>query len=784
MDQIWAFPVTDTGQTTCYNDLGNILNPCPFAAEPFYGQDANYVINPPSYTKLDVNGNTLPDSATVWAMVMDNVTGLIWEVKHNADEIANYIDPNDADNKYTWYESTFIKDGIYPGTPGNGTDTEDIIKQLNDSKYGSYADWRLPTLDEIMTIIDYGNTDMAIDQKFFANLNSFLYWTSSQCAGVYEGHCTLAIDMTNGMDLGCSKHQSMYAIAVRGQNHTSNTYVDNQDGTVTHIPTGLMWQKNIDRLDESNYKIVTWEEALSYCEELHLANYTDWRLPTIKELESIIQFESTYAIDTTVFPESAKGMYWSATSSTMYADHAWVIDVHWNWNVYFPQESYLQLLIKQNQAFVRAVRNGVAEAESTILPDTGQHKCYDNMEQLTVCPRSEEDFYGQDAQYNAAAPAYRANPDGTVTDLNTKLVWQQYDDGLRRNWNDAFFYCESLELAGENDWRLPNAHELISIINARLYSPCSDPIFESKSGLYYSADRDVNDAKAAWAVNFSGLTLGSVHISTEIYSRCVRGKAIIKGFYDNGDGTITQTDTNLMWQTHDSFVSEWSEALLFCENSSFAGYTDWRAPNFRELESIIDRACFNPAVDSFFECYSEWHWTSTTSASNPEHAFSVNFYNGSVGDLLKIRDGFGCVICVRDENAISKWDDAYLNILPSCEDIKFLRRYRDNVIGKLPDGRSYINILYKYSDEALKTLRDNPYLTEKAASILADNIDSIKDGLYGKEVTICNTREILYFLDTFGSVSPRPLSCLSKIISKKILEARLNRDKFLGFRFE
>ncbi len=55
----------------------------PLPGQALYGQDANYSINPMSYTKLDGSGNNLLDSATSWAMVRDNVTGLIWEVKHN-----------------------------------------------------------------------------------------------------------------------------------------------------------------------------------------------------------------------------------------------------------------------------------------------------------------------------------------------------------------------------------------------------------------------------------------------------------------------------------------------------------------------------------------------------------------------------------------------------------------------------------------------------------------------------------------------------------------------------
>ena len=67
-----AGPLPDTGQTKCYDNDSEI--PCP--GEPFYGQDGNYLINEPSYTKRDAAGNDLPNTATEWVMVRDNVTKL------------------------------------------------------------------------------------------------------------------------------------------------------------------------------------------------------------------------------------------------------------------------------------------------------------------------------------------------------------------------------------------------------------------------------------------------------------------------------------------------------------------------------------------------------------------------------------------------------------------------------------------------------------------------------------------------------------------------------------
>ena len=122
----------DTGQTTSYTAT--------------FGEDSDYNINPQSYSKLDTSGNDLPDNATSWAMIRDNVTGLIWEVKHNKDGTSNYNNPNDADNKYTWCDTNPATNGGNAGTCGEGTDTTDFISALNNASYGGCSKWRVPTI--------------------------------------------------------------------------------------------------------------------------------------------------------------------------------------------------------------------------------------------------------------------------------------------------------------------------------------------------------------------------------------------------------------------------------------------------------------------------------------------------------------------------------------------------------------------------------------------------------------------------------------------------------------
>ena len=171
---LWAYPypVSDTGQTQCYNDDGEeIAYPQP--GEAFYGQDGSYLINLPSFTKLDAGGNDLTFSAASWVMVRDNVTGLIWEVKTDDGSI------HDKDNTYTWYDGNSGTNGGNAGTPGEGTDTEDFIGALNQATFGGHSDWRLPTRKELASIVDLGGYSLGIDTDYFPLTVASYYWSAT-----------------------------------------------------------------------------------------------------------------------------------------------------------------------------------------------------------------------------------------------------------------------------------------------------------------------------------------------------------------------------------------------------------------------------------------------------------------------------------------------------------------------------------------------------------------------------------------------------------------------------
>ena len=163
-----AFSVwPDTGQISCRDYAGTLLFPCPTKGKPFYGQDAQYNGMARSYTIL---GNGI--------MVRDNVTGLIWERKQNTD----ISDPHNAGNKYAWCDTD---PSTNSGVQGDCTNeyslynTKDFINSLNNASFGGYSNWRLPTIKELLTLVNYSSNSI-VDDIYFPNHNdSCGYWSST-----------------------------------------------------------------------------------------------------------------------------------------------------------------------------------------------------------------------------------------------------------------------------------------------------------------------------------------------------------------------------------------------------------------------------------------------------------------------------------------------------------------------------------------------------------------------------------------------------------------------------
>jgi len=647
--------VPDTGQTKCYDNMQEIT--CPQPWEDFYGQDAQYIIYPQSYTKLDENGNELPDDAPwPWAMVRDHVTGLTWEVKTDDSSI------HDKDNMYNWQDAQDV-----------------FIATLNSQNFGGHNNWRLPSVKVLSSIVNRNNHNPSINTSYFPNTVSDYYWSSTTTA--YDPNSAWNVRFNDGNMAYGYKASNRYVRAVWREISSSQDFIDHGNGTVTDTSTGLMWQK-----DGSTY--MNWEGAVSYCENLTLAGYNDWRLPNANELQSLVDYNRyNPSINTSYFPNTMSySSYWSSTTFDRYPHFAWFVDFRsGRVDIGFPG------ITKFSSKQVRAVRGGIRP-----IPDTGQTKCYDTHGyEINPCPSPGQDLYGQDAQYIINPQSYTkldangndlpddaAWPWAMVRDNVTGLIWevkQNYD--FVKNYNnphdtdntytwydgnpatnggdpgtpgdgtdteDFINALNSSGFGGFSDWRMPTIKELSSIVNSSSVSPPINTIYfpNTKTNDYWSSTTNAGGPGGAWVVSFTnGDVDGYGKSGGGRYVRAVRAgqPRSFDNFIDNGNGTVTDIDTGLMWQKDIApDIYTWEQGLAYADTLSFAGYSDWRLPNRNELQSLVDYSRFNPSIDPIFSNTVAGGYVSSTTNdfnpqgfSDPRYAWIVSFYDGSMYPPVK-----------------------------------------------------------------------------------------------------------------------------------------------------
>lgn len=304
---------------------------------------------------------------------------------------------------------------------------------------------------------------------------------------------------------------------------------------------------------------------------------------------------------------------------------------------------------------------GAHSLRAYTFSDTGQIKCYDDAHRIW-CPQPGEPFYGQDAEYDGPGQAYQDNGDGTVTDFNTGLVWQQEghkytgDEGIPDYQQESVDYCAALFLGGRSDWRLPGLHELVTIMDYGMSGPALNTQYftdydSSYPHHYYeSADWKYATPGTRWAyfVDFAdGRTFAFPARVSPYTARCVSGNPLpCPSYTDNYDGTVIDSETGLMWQQSDDGVSRnWGDALAYCEGLSMAGFDDWRLPNVTELERV-SRCQKNGEPIAWH--WKSTYWSSTTSVVGSDQALAYDYWEQfGVNAFNQLKSLTGYTRCVR-----------------------------------------------------------------------------------------------------------------------------------------
>ena len=300
-------------------------------------------------------------------------------------------------------------------------------------------------------------------------------------------------------------------------------------------------------------------------------------------------------------------------------------------------------------------------AETYKLVGTGQLKCFDDRGEI-IPPKPGEPYFGQDAQNKTLKADYSLSGDGlTVFDKNTGLTWQRSPDldgnGILDK-KDKLTLAEAEKLpaklnenkfGGFTDWRLPDIKELYSLFDCRGTDPSGYngtdtsglmPFIDTKyfkfaygetgngeriiDSQYASSTKYVGKSARGggklFGVNFADgrikgydLQMPGGRSEKTIFVICVRGntKYCKNEFQDNKDGTIIDKATGRMWSKSDSGKGmNWKEALAWVQKMNaekYLGHKDWRMPDVKELQSIVDYTrspdtSNSPAIDPVFKC--------------------------------------------------------------------------------------------------------------------------------------------------------------------------------------
>ena len=332
-------------------------------------------------------------------------------------------------------------------------------------------------------------------------------------------------------------------------------------------------------------------------------------------------------------------------------------------------------------ALVGGLAANALPAEVTFpIVATGQAKCYDNAREITP-PKPGQPFYGQDAQFQFHPASYTLSADGlTVRDNVTGLTWQRSPDtdgdgkitaSDKRSLTQAKTIPAKLnatKFGGFDDWRLPTIKEQYSLFDARGTDP--SPTSTGTSGFtpfidtrYFqfaygdtTAGERIIDSQYAsstvyvgssqretllFGVNFAdgrikgyGLRMPGGREKT-FFVQCVRGNPAYgkNDFHANGDGTVTDRATGLMWSQADSGQGmNWEAALAWVQQQNamkYLGHDDWRLPSVKELQSLVDytrspETTHSAAIDPLFNCTTitngakqmdyPYYWSGTTHA--------------------------------------------------------------------------------------------------------------------------------------------------------------------------
>ena len=324
LDSNWSaekLPHTGITSGQCYKAGGDALVTCaPTPLQSLLGptsltlnpnQDGHRAsVNPMSYSL--VGGNPTVNC------VRDNVTGLVWEGKTAADDRAG--------------SRTFTHLGN-----AQYADTSGYVTSVNEIQLCGFSDWRIPTVLELQSLVNYSKNrssgEPVIDSLYFPNTTAASYW-SADFADANVGQ-SFDVSFQSGMvstsprTPAHARHLRLVRGSMAGGTRFSYSTVaygsDAPNNLVNDALTGLQWRRCVEGTQWTGSACTGSASSFSHEAALAHANQSGWRLPNVKELNSLLDRSVFQAprTDTTAFPQTPAQYFWSSTPDVYASDYAW-----------------------------------------------------------------------------------------------------------------------------------------------------------------------------------------------------------------------------------------------------------------------------------------------------------------------------------------------------------------------------------------------------------------------------------------------------------------------------
>ena len=450
---------------------------------------------------------------------------------------------------------------------------ENAIKHCKGLNYGGHKDWRLPSPQELLTIANSNRHDPPLDSTYFKI--SLDLWTSKP----HSQDAQIAFSF--GASYGYvwwykNKSTALQAMCVRGNELPEPVFSSSKisgDTIISDSTTGLIWQQTYETSK-------TWQEALKYCEDLTYARKNDWRLPNKNELASLLNYDKSSS-PYSDFPNMPPKWFWGSTTS----NESDKISIAWHTNFGNTDKIYgTNTESKSNSTSISS--NAVRCVRSERINDPCEnHICGSVAHSSGVCvPENafeyscacDEGYFWDGEECVNPCNANPCNSLSNSTKVCTSLSPTDYSCGCNSGygWNgEACVTPLTLGNICTGQTKCFNNEEEIT---------CPT----SASANFYGQDAQYRNK--CTAQSFKEITAF-------------------------GQKIVIDKNTTLQWQQTMSGASyNWEDAIDYCEDLEYGGYTDWRLPSPHELLTITDISRDNPAVNTTYFKISSELWSSAS----------------------------------------------------------------------------------------------------------------------------------------------------------------------------